>query len=65
MDAKGEQSSGVIEAANESDALAKLRQKGLYPTQISEAGQVTKKTAKKVNSIWINTVQLSRENARW
>jgi type IV pilus assembly protein PilC len=47
MDAKGEQSSGVIEAANESDALAKLRQKGLYPTQISEAGQAAKKSAKK------------------
>ncbi|TAE91673.1 MAG: type II secretion system F family protein [Verrucomicrobia bacterium] len=50
MDAKGEQSSGVIEAANESDALARLRQKGLYPTQISEAGQTAKKTAKKASA---------------
>jgi type IV pilus assembly protein PilC len=47
MDAKGEQTSGTIDASNESDALAKLRQKGLYPTQIAEAGKGAKKTAKK------------------
>ncbi|MBU6326055.1 MAG: type II secretion system F family protein [Verrucomicrobia bacterium] len=47
MDAKGEQTSGTIEAANESDALSKLRSKGLYPTQIAEAGKVVKKSAKK------------------
>jgi type IV pilus assembly protein PilC len=47
MDAKGEQTSGTIEAANESDALSKLRSKGLYPTQIAEAGKVVKKSARK------------------
>lgn len=47
MDAKGEQTSGTIDASNESDALAKLRAKGLYPTQIAEAGKDVKKSAKK------------------
>jgi type IV pilus assembly protein PilC len=47
MDAKGEQSSGMIDATNESDALAKLRQKGLYPTQITEVGKAVKGVAKK------------------
>ena len=50
MDAKGEQTSGTIDASNESDALAKLRQKGLYPTQIAEAGKGAKKTAKKTTA---------------
>jgi type IV pilus assembly protein PilC len=50
MDAKGEQTSGTIDASNESDALAKLRQKGLYPTQIAEAGKTAKKSAKKATS---------------
>ena len=47
MDAKGEQTSGTIEASNESDALAKLRTSGLYPTQITEAGKTAKKTVAK------------------
>jgi type IV pilus assembly protein PilC len=47
MDAKGEQTSGTIEASNEADALSKLRQGGLYPTQIALAGQNAKKSAKK------------------
>ena len=47
MDAKGEQTSGTIEASNESEALSKLRQGGLYPTQIALAGQKAKKAAKK------------------
>ncbi len=47
MDAKGEQTSGTIDASNESDALAKLRTNGLYPTQIIEAGKTAKKTAAK------------------
>jgi type IV pilus assembly protein PilC len=47
MDAKGEQTSGTIDASNESDALAKLRTNGLYPTQIVEAGKTAKKTVAK------------------
>lgn len=47
MDAKGEQTSGTIDATNETDALAKLRQKGLYPTQIAEAGKNAKTSTKK------------------
>lgn len=47
MDAKGEQTSGTVDASNETEALAKLRQKGLYPTQITEAGKAAKSAAKK------------------
>lgn len=48
MDAKGEQTSGTIDATNESDALAKLRTSGFYPTQIFEVGKTAaKKSAAK------------------
>lgn len=39
LDAKGEQSTGAIDAANEADAVQQLRSKGLYPTQIQEHGK--------------------------
>jgi type IV pilus assembly protein PilC len=39
MDARGIESSAVIDAPNETEALAKLRSSGLYPTQIKEAGK--------------------------
>ena len=51
MDAKGEQTSGTIEASNETDALAKLRAGGLYPTQIAEAGKNAKKGAAKKSGV--------------
>jgi len=47
MDAKGELTSGTVDAPNESEALAKLRASGLYPTQIAEAGKGAKKGANK------------------
>ena len=47
MDAKGELTSGTVDAPNESEALAKLRASGLYPTQITEAGKGAKKGANK------------------
>jgi len=47
MDAKGELTSGTVDAPNESEALAKLRASGLYPTQIAEAGKGAKKGATK------------------
>lgn len=39
LDTKGEQTTGVISAATESEAIQQLRAKGLYPTQISEEGK--------------------------
>lgn len=38
MDAKGEEAVGTIDAANETEALSKLRTGGLYPTSITSAG---------------------------
>jgi len=39
LDTKGEQTTGVISAGTESEAIQQLRAKGLYPTQISEEGK--------------------------
>ncbi|MGE9270167.1 MAG: type II secretion system F family protein [Verrucomicrobiales bacterium] len=50
-DAKGEQHSGAVDAANEAEAINQLRSQGYYPLQVVEAGkgQLTqpKKAAKK------------------
>ncbi len=40
LDPKGEQTTGVLAAATEADAIQQLRAKGLYPTQINEEGKV-------------------------
>ena len=45
LDAKGEQTTGVISAATEAEAIQQLRGKGLYPTQISEEGKGKKSKA--------------------
>ncbi len=39
LDAKGEQTTGTVSAASESEAVQQLRAKGLYPTQIDEEGK--------------------------
>ena len=39
LDAKGEQTTGVVAANTEAEAIQQLRTKGLYPTQISEEGK--------------------------
>jgi len=39
LDAKGEQTTGVLAAASEAEAIQQLRTKGLYPTQINEEGK--------------------------
>jgi len=39
LDAKGEQTNGVVAATNEAEAIQQLRAKGLYPTQIQEEGK--------------------------
>jgi type IV pilus assembly protein PilC len=38
LDAKGEQTTGIVTAASEAEAIQQLRSKSLYPTQISEEG---------------------------
>lgn len=40
LDPKGEQTTGVLSAASEAEAIQQLRAKGLYPTAISEEGKV-------------------------
>lgn len=42
LDAKGEQTDGVVAAASEAEAIQQLRAKGLYPTQIAEEGKAKK-----------------------
>jgi len=39
LDAKGEQTTGSVEAANEAEAIAQIRSGGLYPTQVVEEGK--------------------------
>ncbi|TAG08555.1 MAG: type II secretion system F family protein [Verrucomicrobia bacterium] len=39
LDAKGEQTTGVLAANSEAEAIQQLRVKGLYPTQIVEEGK--------------------------
>lgn len=39
LDAKGEQTTGSVQAASESDAIQQLRSQGLYPTQVVEEGK--------------------------
>ena len=46
LDAKGEQTTGVVSANNENEAIQQLRTKGLYPTQIQEEGKGKAKKTK-------------------
>jgi type IV pilus assembly protein PilC len=46
LDSKGEQTTGVVAAATEAEAVQKLRNQGLYPTQIVEEGKGKKVKAK-------------------
>ncbi|HSP41252.1 MAG TPA: type II secretion system F family protein [Luteolibacter sp.] len=43
LDAKGEQTDGVVSAANEAEAIQKIRALNLHPTQIHEEGKGPKK----------------------
>jgi type IV pilus assembly protein PilC len=38
LDAKGEQTSGTLQAATDAEAIQMLRSQGLYPTQVVEEG---------------------------
>ena len=37
VDAKGKQATGTIDAADQNDAIAQIRQQGLYPQRLDEA----------------------------
>ncbi len=39
LDSRGEQTTGVVKAASETEAVADLRGQGLYPTQVVEEGK--------------------------
>ncbi|MCB1063715.1 MAG: type II secretion system F family protein [Verrucomicrobiae bacterium] len=39
LDAKGEETTGVISASDEADAITQLRKGGLYPTQVATQGK--------------------------
>lgn len=39
LDAKGEETTGVISASDEADAITQLRKTGLYPTQVAAQGK--------------------------
>ncbi len=39
LDAKGEETTGIVAAASEAEAIQQLRAKGLYPTKINEEGK--------------------------
>ena len=39
LDARGQESSGVIEAESQNDAVGQLRQSGYFPKSISEEGK--------------------------
>ena len=41
LDAKGEQTTGSVQATSESEAIQQLRSMGLYPTQVVEEGKGT------------------------
>jgi type IV pilus assembly protein PilC len=51
LDAKGESQTGVIEAASQAEAAQQLRNQGLYPTQVDEAGKAAKAPKKKKASV--------------
>ncbi|MFZ4779494.1 MAG: type II secretion system F family protein, partial [Terrimicrobiaceae bacterium] len=39
LDARGQQSSGVIDAESQNDAVGQLRQSGYFPKSIAEEGK--------------------------
>jgi len=50
LDARGSETSGEIDAENQNTALVKIREKGLFPTSVSEATASTMSTGKKSKS---------------
>jgi type IV pilus assembly protein PilC len=48
LDARGQESHGVIEASNPNEAVGQLRQSGFFPTSVVEEGKGAPKQTKKV-----------------
>ena len=46
LDARGQESSSVLDAESQSDAVAQLRQAGYFPKSIAEEGKGAKRKAK-------------------
>ncbi len=46
MDAKGKEQTGTVEATNQSSALSIIREQGLFPTRVEEAGAAATKSGK-------------------
>ena len=47
LDARGQESTGVIEAANSNEAIGQLRQAGFFPTSVTEEGKGGARRVKK------------------
>jgi type IV pilus assembly protein PilC len=45
LDARGQETSGILEAESQNDAVAQLRQAGYFPKTIAEEGKGPKKKA--------------------
>jgi type IV pilus assembly protein PilC len=50
LDARGQESSGVLDAESQNDAVAQLRQAGYFPKSLSEEGKGGKAKAKAVKA---------------
>ena len=46
LDAKGKETTGTVEATNQTAAIGSIREKGLFPTSINEAGSSTSPAAR-------------------
>ena len=51
LDARGQESTGVVEAASSNDVVAQLRQSGLFPTNVVEEGKGTVPKEKKSKAV--------------
>ncbi len=47
LDSQGREVKDVIEATSSRDAISKIRDKGMFPTKVKEAGKKTKDTTTK------------------
>ena len=47
LDARGQESVGVLEAATSNDVIAQLRQSGYFPTSVLEEGKAAERAAAK------------------
>ena len=45
LDARGQETTGVIDAASQAEAVAQIRQAGYFPKSITEGGKAPKRKA--------------------